>query len=169
MKLTITRAMNAGFDRILHTIDSLAIKAVSVQQGQLRTYMVVILTGTLGLVVLFNGFPPPLDMSGYTGLAFTTATEMALLRLVALFLVCGSALACIVMPKDFNAILAFGASGLGVAVLMVLEPATDVALVQIVVDVLLVIILVLALSRLPRKKLERVQRLALKADQPNQL
>jgi multicomponent K+:H+ antiporter subunit A len=37
-----------------------------------------------------------------------------------------------------------------VAVLMVLEPAPDVALVQVVVDILLTIILVLLLARLPR-------------------
>ncbi|MCG8635517.1 MAG: DUF4040 domain-containing protein [Desulfobacterales bacterium] len=169
LKLRVTLTMNAGFDRVMHTIDGLAAKAVSVQQGKLRTYLIVILTGTLGLVVLFNGFPPPLDIAGLSGVALTTATEMALLRLVALFLVCGSALACIVMPKDFNAILAFGASGLGVAVLMILEPATDVALVQIVVDVLLVIILVLALTRLPGEKLERIQRLAFKSGQPDQV
>ena len=162
----ISRAMNNGFDRLLSTLDCLAQKAVSIQQGRVRLYLVVILSGTLVLVVLFKGFPPPLDLSGLSILTLTTKTELALLRLVSLFLVCGSALACIVMRKDFNAILAFGTSGLGVAVLMMLEPATDVALVQIVVDVLLVIILVLALTRLPKDRLETVQCLAYAATRP---
>ncbi len=159
-KLTITRVVNSGFDAIIDLIDNMAARAVSIQQGRLRIYLLIILSGTLGLVLFFNGFPPPLDIQGLTGFDMTTATEMALLRLVALFLVCGSALACIGLTNDFNAILAFGASGLGVAVLMVLEPATDVALVQIVVDVLLVIILVLALTRLPQDKLTAVQKKA---------
>lgn len=156
-KIRMTQVMNHGFDVLIGFLDALAKRAVSVQQGRLRIYLLVILSGTLGLVALFNGFPPPLDFYGLSGVALTTETELALLRLVALFLICGSAFTCIATPKDLNAILAFGASGLGVAVLMMLEPATDVALVQIVVDVLLVIILVLALTRLPKDRLETVQ------------
>ncbi|HCY87456.1 MAG TPA: hypothetical protein DHV36_20145 [Desulfobacteraceae bacterium] len=155
-----TLAVYKGFDRLMSFLDRWAQKAVAVQQGRLRVYLVSILSGTLVLLALFKGFPPPLNLSGLSFLTLTTQTELALLRLVSLFLVCGSAFACIVMRKDFNAILAFGASGLGVAVLMMLEPATDVALVQIVVDVLLVIILVLALTRLPKGRLETVQCLA---------
>lgn len=161
----LDQGVNKGFDWTLLAVDRMAHRAAAVQQGRLRTYLIVILTGALGLVVVFNGFPPPLDISGLSGIAMTTATELALLRLVALFLVCGSAFACIVLPGDFSAILAFGASGLGVAVLMVLEPATDVALVQIVVDVLLVMILVLALTRMPREKLAALRHLATRTSQ----
>jgi multisubunit Na+/H+ antiporter MnhB subunit len=46
--------------------------------------------------------------------------------------------------------MALGAAGLGMALIFVLEPAPDVALVQIVVDILALVIMVLALSRLPR-------------------
>lgn len=159
-KLSVTRIFNNGFDSLLGFIDTLADRAVSIQQGRLRIYLLTILAGTLSLVIFLGGFPLPLNFQGLSGLAMTTATEMALLRLVALFLVCGSAIACIRLANDFSAILAFGASGLGVAVLMVLEPATDVALVQIVVDVLLVIILVLALTRLPKEQLKEALRLA---------
>lgn len=91
----------------------------------------------------------------------TFAGELVLLKIVALFIVVGTSLACVLLANDFFAILAFGGSGLGVAVLMALEPAPDVALVQIVVDILLVIILALALLVLPGKKLWEAQKLVL--------
>jgi len=49
-----------------------------------------------------------------------------------------------------------------VAVIMVLEPAPDVALVQVVVDILSVVILVLALSSLPRAQRRRAWELTFK-------
>ncbi len=55
--------------------------------------------------------------------------------------------------------MAFTASGLAVALLFVLAPAPDVALVQIVVDILALVILMLALSRLPRKQRRSAQEL----------
>lgn len=160
-KVNFTATMNAGFDRLIAAMDRLAQTAVAVQQGKLRPYLAVILASTLVLVVYFNGFPPPIDISAIAPLMMDTGTELSLLRLIALFLVCGSAIACIMLPRDLDAILALGACGLGVAVLMVLEPATDVALVQIVSDVLMVIILVLALTRLPNHKLMAAQTLSM--------
>ena len=77
----------------------------------------------------------------------------------------GAAIASVLLKRDFAAIVALGASGLSIAVLMVLEPAPDVALVQIVVDILSVVILVLALRLLPRK--ERQNALALNIEVGN--
>ena len=53
--------------------------------------------------------------------------------------------------------LALSATGLGVAVYMIVEPAPDVALVQIVVDILATVILVLAIGRLPLRLRETAQ------------
>ncbi len=52
------------------------------------------------------------------------------------------------------------AAGLGMAILFVLEPAPDVALVQIVVDLLATVILVLALARIPRRQRAEAQIMA---------
>ncbi len=166
LMLNITQPLNNAFITLMNAIDLLAAKAVSLQQGKLRIYLIVILVGTLGLILYFNGSPPSWDMTRLTGFSYTTTTEIAMLRIVSLFLICGTSLACILLSKDFYAILALGASGLGVAVLMILEPATDVALVQIVVDILLVIILTLALSRLPQKKLKSIQKQSFKGHRP---
>ncbi len=167
--LEITNTLNKAFTAVINGIDAMAAKAVSLQQGKLRIYLVTILAGVLGLIVVFGGFPPSMNIHALTLPSFTMAGELALLRIIALFLICGTSFACIILPDDFHAILAFGASGLGVAVLMALEPATDVALVQIVVDILLVIILVLALSRLPREKLNAIQNLSFKGNRPDHL
>ena len=161
-RLNITASLNRGFQALMDATDRLAAAAVGLQQGRLRLYLVVILAGTLVLLALFQGLPHPMDLTGLTGFTFSIQGELALLRVLALFLIGGTALACILLPGDFNAILAFGASGLGVALLMSLEPAPDVALVQIVVDVLLVIILVLALTRLPADKLAAIQKASLR-------
>ncbi len=154
-------SLNTLFEKFILGIDALAKGATLLQHGKLRYYLVIMLTATLGLVYIFGGFPPPIDLAAVTGPAMTFAGELALLKIVALFIVIGTSLACILLANDFFAILAFGGSGLGVAVLMALEPAPDVALVQIVVDILLVIILVLALTQLPKRKLREAQQLVL--------
>jgi multicomponent K+:H+ antiporter subunit A len=153
--------LNTLFEAIISGIDALSDRATRLQQGKLRIYLVTILSAALGLVFIFGGFPPPIDPSAMTAPTFTFAGELVLLRIVALFIIAGTSLACVWLANDFFAILAFGGSGLGVAVLMALEPAPDVALVQIVVDILLVIILVLALTQLPIQKLRAAQQLFL--------
>ncbi len=131
------------------------------QHGKLRHYLIAMLTATLGLLVVFGGFPPPMDLAALTGPALTFEGDLALLRIVAFFIIVGTSLACVLLANDIFGILAVGGAGLGVAVLMALEPAPDAALVQIVVDILVVIILVLALTRLPARKLRKAQQLVL--------
>jgi multisubunit Na+/H+ antiporter MnhB subunit len=89
----------------------------------------------------------------------TSGGGIAVLRIFALFATVATAASTIVLRRDFSAIVATGAFGLGIALLMALEPAPDVALVQIVVDILAMVILVLALTRLPRIQRQRAQAL----------
>jgi multicomponent K+:H+ antiporter subunit A len=65
----------------------------------------------------------------------------------------------VLIRRDLFAIFALGASSLSIAVLMVLEPTPDVALVQIVVDILTTVILVLALTRIPYARREAARQL----------
>ena len=155
--IQLRHTLNSLFNLLIQSIDGAASRALRLQYGKLRFYLVMILTGTIMLVFVFGGFPPKINLSALSGPALTFTGELRFLRLAALFLILGTSLACVFLRNDFFAILAFGASGLGVAVLMALELAPDVALVQIVVDILLVIILVLALSRLPLKQLKQIQ------------
>ena len=81
--------------------------------------------------------------------------ELPLLRAFTLVLSVAAAAVTVFIRRDLYAILALGASGLSIATLMVLEPTPDVALVQVVVDILATIILVLALTRLPSEQRAR--------------
>jgi multicomponent K+:H+ antiporter subunit A len=94
---------------------------------------------------------------------------IASLRIFSLVVILGAAFATIAFNRDFAAILAMGVSGLAVAVLMVLEPSPDVALVQIVVDILAMVILVLALERLPRLQRHRARQLTYRQSRPSLL
>jgi multicomponent K+:H+ antiporter subunit A len=106
--------------------------------------------GLGALIFIFNAWPN-LTVPISANLSQITFTdEMDFLRLFALILIILTAAASVILRRDLAAILALGVSGFFVAVLMVLEPAPDVALVQVVVDILLTIILVLLLARLPR-------------------
>jgi multicomponent K+:H+ antiporter subunit A len=114
------------------------------------------------LIVMIVGIPE-LNISLWVRQSFfTLRTALSILRIFALIVILGAALASVFIKRDFSAILALGAMGLSVAVFMVLEPAPDVALVQIFVDILAVVILVLALTRLPRSQRERARKLTFK-------
>jgi multicomponent K+:H+ antiporter subunit A len=153
--------LNFLFDGLIRGLDILAAGVTRLQHGKLRYYLVTMLASVLVLVLLFGGVPLPLDLSAITAPTFSFAGELVILRILALLVIAGTSLACVLLTNDFFAVLAFGVSGLGVALLMALEPAPDVALVQIVVDILLIIILVLALSLLPARKLREAQKLVI--------
>ncbi|MCA9971757.1 MAG: DUF4040 domain-containing protein [Anaerolineales bacterium] len=147
---------NAVYAGVLAGIDRLAWLATRLQLGRLRVYLSVMLLSMVGLVLLLGGVPwPALDAVTWPTLDF--AGELAALRVFALLVIVGAGLATVLLKRDFAAIVALGALGLAVAVLMALEPAPDVALVQVVVDILSLVILVLALTRLPRSQRRRAQ------------
>jgi multicomponent K+:H+ antiporter subunit A len=147
--------VNALFDGTLSGLDWLAKTATRLQGGQLRVYLRVMVISTVALGLLFNGIPSlalfqnlEWNLSGWNGLR-----AFSLLMLVA------AGLASVFIRRDLFAVIALGVSGLGVAVWMALEPSPDVALVQVVVDILSTIILVLSLNILPRKLRDRANEL----------
>lgn len=145
--------INWIYDGSLKFIDQTAALVLGLQSGLLRHYISVILASLLLLLIFFGRLPfviPELSLP-----AISLSGELAFLRLFSLSLAAGAGLMTILLRRDFSAILALGACGLSVAVLMILEPAPDVALVQIIVDLLTVSILVLTLARIPRKQRER--------------
>jgi multicomponent K+:H+ antiporter subunit A len=152
--------VNALYGWLLGLIDRAAELSTRLQGGNLRTYMTVILLGTVALVVGFGGLSRWDSLAALSMPALDFEGEVAVLRIFALLVIVAAAAATVVLRRDFSAIVALGASGLAVAVLMVLEPAPDVALVQVVVDFLTVVVLVLALTRLPREQRQRADRLS---------
>jgi multicomponent K+:H+ antiporter subunit A len=153
-------SLNTLYAGLLTAIDGAARLATGFQSGKLRTYVAVILLGTVALVVGFGGLPSWTLLTGLSVPGLDLAGEVAVLRVFALLVAVAAAAVTVVLRRDFSAIVALGASGLAVAVLMILEPAPDVALVQVVVDILTVVVLVLALTRLPREQRQRADTLA---------
>jgi multicomponent K+:H+ antiporter subunit A len=145
--------LNTIYNGILLLIDGAAYLVTRVQNGKLRFYLATMLLGIGGLLLYFRAMPTAPVSIVINGISFQD--ELVILQFFCLLLIIVSALASVVVRRDLPAVLALGVSGLAVAVLMVLEPAPDVALVQVVVDILLTIILVLLLARLPRKQRER--------------
>jgi multicomponent K+:H+ antiporter subunit A len=148
---------NALYRWVLEAIDRLAYAATRLQQGKLRPYLAIML---ISVAILVLGLTITQADPGREGLSWPRLDfhgGLIILRLVAPLIVLGASAATILLKRDFSAILAFGAAGLGMALIFVLEPAPDVALVQIVVDILSLVILVLALIRIPRRQRYKAQ------------
>ncbi len=147
--------VNALFDGTLSGLDSLARQATNFQGGRLRSYLRMIVLGMVGLFLLFGGIPPAelfntihWNMENLNGLRFFSLAMLTI-----------AALATIFLPRDLHAVIALGIVGLGVAIWMALEPSPDVALVQVVVDILITVILILSLTLVPRKLRDRANEL----------
>ena len=154
-------SFNVLYVRLLAGIDRAAHVATRLQQGKVRPYLMIILGGTAVLVV---GLAATQSLRGLQSLYWPVLLEprggLPVLRVLAAFIVIGASAATVVLQRDLAAIMALGAAGLGVALIFVLEPAPDVALVQIVVDILALVILVLALTRIPRSERRMAQSLS---------
>jgi multicomponent K+:H+ antiporter subunit A len=161
--------INNLYTSTLKAIDSGANLVIQLQSGQLRFYITVMLFSLIALVLIFVGIPD-IDTSLLVRQPLSNLDlAFSILRIFALVVVIGAALASVLIQRDFSAILTLGAMGLGVTVLIVLEPAPDVALVQMIVDLLAVVILVLALTRLPRTQREQARKLTFKQSPPGLL
>ncbi|MBU4460282.1 MAG: DUF4040 domain-containing protein [Verrucomicrobia bacterium] len=133
-----------AYEYLMRGVDAAAARMVRVQDGRLRRYLVAMLAAVGVLLALFGAVPlPGGDPHGDTSAAGWVRAFAALVAL-------GAALVSARLRSDILAILALAASGLSVALYIALEPAVDVALVQVVVDILTTVLLVLALKHLPR-------------------
>lgn len=137
---------------MLKAIDCLGKFATRIQGGKLRNYLTVMLVSLIILVAVLSGAPDFSQIPLFIQPLFNLGFAISILRIFALIVIISAALATVFIRRDFAAILTLGAMGLSVAVFMVLEPDPDLALVQMVVDLLAVVILVLALTRLPRSQ-----------------
>ena len=162
-----TLTFNDLYVGTLKLIDWGALWSTRLQAGRLRAYLSIMLLSLAALVAIFGAGLPLRDLLAalswpVVGAGFGTAV----LRLFALLFTLAAALFSVLLQRDFAAILAMGVSGLGVALFLLLEPAPDVALVQIVVDILSMVILVLVLARLPRVQRRRAQDLFFQQSRP---
>jgi len=156
---------NALFSGTVSGLGWLSKAATSLQLGRLRFYLSIMILSAVALFALFGGFPSSFDIQ------FDDLTLSGLngLRLFSLVMLAAAGLVSVFLRRDLHAVIALGISGLGVAVWMALEPSPDVALVQVVVDILATVILVLSLNILPRKQRDRAQEFTYRQSRPGLL
>lgn len=119
--------------------------ATNLQSGSIRTYLSYMFLGFGLLTLWFGAWHWPRNVN----LFLVEDQPLPVLRVFSVLLAVAAAFASVIARRDLTAIIALGASGLGVALAIALEPSPDVALVQVIVDILTTIILVLAMGRLP--------------------
>ncbi|MCS6773356.1 MAG: DUF4040 domain-containing protein [Thermoflexales bacterium] len=155
--------LNRAYDAVLSAFDCLAALAVRTQNGRIRTYLTVILLTTFGLVFVLGQLDrivsAALAQQMEGGVLGSLSLPLNVLRAFSLLLAVAAAFVSVVIRRDLLAIIALSSSGLAVAVLIALEPSPDVALVQVIVDLLSTVILVLAISRLPRAQRRKAESL----------
>lgn len=155
-------SLNRVYDATLAGIDKLAFWVTRAQAGRVRHYLMVMIITILALLALFGGVPRVLAAAFSPAfLAHELETLGNLqngLRAFSLILAVAASLVSVIIKRDLFAILALGASGLAMALLIALEPSPDVALVQVIVDILSTVVLVLALTRLPRAQREEAEK-----------
>lgn len=132
-----------AYRRTLRVIDLMATRTTArLQTGSLPVYLAIILTvfaGGTSAVLLTTGVLaiPPL---------FVDAAQAVTALLMAV-----AAIAATVAGKRFQAVVLTGVTGLGMAVLFGLQGAPDLALTQVLVDLVTMIAFVLVLRRLPAR------------------
>lgn len=140
--------VNALFEGVLFGLDALSKTATRLQVGKMRVYLSIMVIGLGGLILLFDGLP--LGVVFQHPLQPLNAGGLNALRLFSLVMLTAAGVVSVFLRRDLHAIISLGVVGLGVAVWMALEPAPDVALVQVVVDILATVILILSLNLIPR-------------------
>jgi len=117
------------------------------QNGSLHRYLVVTLATAFAAAIF--GMLPLAEAIGLPGLLRGGPPPSAIGVAAALLVVGGSVLV-LFAGTPLTAVAALGAVGFGVALLFLVYSAPDLALTQLVVEVLTVVLLVLVLRRLPR-------------------
>ncbi|MEO0709613.1 MAG: putative monovalent cation/H+ antiporter subunit A [Pseudomonadota bacterium] len=139
-----------GWDRFLEGLKGLAAWQTRViQPGVLRHYIfatfVVVLAAIGGSLILKEVFPGLPDFSTFAWQNFA---------LIAL-MVAGSILTA-ATRSSITAMVALGVVGIGVAILFIVFSAPDVAITQLMVETLVVVLVAVALLRLPSLRLQGV-------------
>ena len=135
-----------GYELLLEGLLSFARWQTRVlQNGNLRTYIITVALFTVALIVwLLPGNLVAPDLSRMLRPHVLTVT-------VCLLIISGALYACFTKSR-FNAILALGLVGLGVAMIYFMFSAPDLAMTQVLVEALTMVLFVLAFYRLPMLK-----------------
>ncbi|NAZ35275.1 hydrogen gas-evolving membrane-bound hydrogenase subunit E [Rubellimicrobium sp. CFH 75288] len=140
---------DTGWDRLMEGLLRFAIwQAQAIQTGRLRTYIAAtfgVVAAALAFALLMRGrWPEPAALG---------AVGWLQLAPVALILA-GSAVAALTASR-IAALAGLGATGIGVAIVFILWGAPDVAITQLLVETLTVVLMAVAMLRLPHLAADR--------------
>lgn len=111
------------------------------QNGKIRHYLAVIL-GVVAVLMFAGGY------GNVRSFSIEIGSPVDVLRLLLLVTTIGATLASIILKQHILAALALGISGYTIGGLFLLEPAPDVALVQILVETLATVLIILMITRI---------------------
>jgi multicomponent K+:H+ antiporter subunit A len=139
-----------GYKGFMQGLDRIGDALLRVQSGKLSHYLAVIL-GVVGILMVLPGA----QYLQTVGIQFELQGATDILKGVMLILSLVATLASILFKGHLLAALALGVSGYAVAGVFLLEPATDVALVTVLVETLAAVLIIVMLSRISEKKRRR--------------
>jgi NADH:ubiquinone oxidoreductase subunit 5 (subunit L)/multisubunit Na+/H+ antiporter MnhA subunit len=128
----------ARFIRFWEAFGDLLLKT---QNGNIRHYLTVIL-GVVAVLMLAGGY------ANLRPLHIDIRSSVDVLRVLLLVMTIGATLASVILKQHILAALALGVSGYTIGGLFLLEPAPDVALVQILVETLATVLIILMIARI---------------------
>lgn len=134
----------AGFIR---SIEWAGDQLLRTQNGKLRYYLIVIMASVAGLMVI-GGFTSPRPVN------ITLNGSTDILKITLLVLTVLATLAAIIFRRHLLAAFAMGISGYAIGVLFILEPAPDVALVQLLAETLATVLIILMFARIRLRRRE---------------
>jgi NADH:ubiquinone oxidoreductase subunit 5 (subunit L)/multisubunit Na+/H+ antiporter MnhA subunit/multisubunit Na+/H+ antiporter MnhB subunit len=135
------------FQGIIRIFDHVGDFALRFQNGQVRYYVAIIL-GTVSLVILSSGLLGDLAVGQPIVINASEINASTILRIVLLLLSITSAVATIMVRAHIHAALSLGVMGYVIGVLILVEPAPDVSLVQFLMETLGTILIIVMLSRI---------------------
>jgi NADH:ubiquinone oxidoreductase subunit 5 (subunit L)/multisubunit Na+/H+ antiporter MnhA subunit len=139
---TFFRAFTQGLDWIGDQV-------VRSQNGQIRYYLVVIFATLSGLLLTANLIP---DLVTDLGNVQATSDAISLFKAMLLVMCCACAFYVTVARNHLVAALSLGLVGYTIGGLYLLEPAPDVALVQLLVETLGTILIIVMLGRISQRQ-----------------
>jgi NADH:ubiquinone oxidoreductase subunit 5 (subunit L)/multisubunit Na+/H+ antiporter MnhA subunit/multisubunit Na+/H+ antiporter MnhB subunit len=114
------------------------------QSGKLRHYLIVIL-GAVGWLMVVGGFTSSRQLS----ILFQDPAT-SILKASIIVIALGATLSSILTRNHLLAVLALSVSGYSIGILFLLEPAPDVALVQILVETMVTVLTILMIARIDK-------------------
>jgi len=134
------------YDGLISTVERTGDVALGLQSGRIRYYLVIILGALAGLILALAPGVGTIEVLQRLSLTLDSSTDI--LRVALLGISVAGTLTSVLVKNHLVAALALGVSGYALGGVFLLEPAPDVALVQILVETLGTVMLMLMLSRM---------------------